>query len=51
MKSLHNMITVIGWPGGGSVKHYVIIKGGSANPYGPLQRGGGGVKNLKNCLT
>ena len=36
---------------GGSVKPYVIIKGDSANPYGPLQRGGGGFKNPKICLT
>ena len=36
---------------GGSVKRYIIIKAGSADPYGPLQRGVGGVKNPKNCLT
>ena len=30
------------------MKPYGIIKGGSANPYSPLQRGGGrGIKNPK----
>ena len=34
--------------GEGSVKPYVIIKGGSASPYGPLQKGGeGGLKSEK----
>ena len=30
-----------------SVKPYVIIKGGSADPYRPLQRGEGGQKYEK----
>ena len=29
------------------MKPYVIIKGGSADPYGPLQRGGRGVQKSK----
>ena len=38
--------------GGGSVKPYIIIKGGGglANPYGSLERGGGGSKIRKIAL-
>ena len=32
---------------GGAVKPYVIIKGGSANPYAPLQRGGEGESKIR----
>ena len=36
--------------GGGSVKPYVIIKGGFSQPLTTPYRGGG-FKNPKNCLT